>query len=142
MDAHEKLVGWLFFEGLVVVPAVAAVAVFSLRKWIFPAFRNFPEDVYLNAVAYPSAAAVVGAVVGVGVSGFFSGDVLGGVVYVFAGLAIAVGVGGMIVRDRAKDEEKPLDSFSVEEWRRDLDYLRGLRRISGQERREFEERAR
>ncbi len=77
-----------------------------------------------------------------GVSDLFHGDVWPGVGYVFAGLGIASYAGGMIAKDRTQAEQAPLDSFSVEGWRRDVDYLSRLRELSGEERREFARRAR
>lgn len=130
VDTHGILVAWLFLEGLLVAPAVFTGSVFLLRIWIFQAFQNFPEDTYLGAVVYPFVGAVAGGVVGFGVSEFFRGDVMPGTAYVFAGMAITVYAGGSIAKDRAREEEKPPDSFSVEEWRRELDYLRGLHRVS------------
>jgi hypothetical protein len=130
MDTHDSLVAWLFLEGLLLLPAVAAISVLLLRIWLLRTFRNFPEDTYLGMVAYPFIGAVSGAVVSFGVSDFLRSDAITGTAYVFAGLAITVYAGGSLARDRAREEEKPRDSFSVEEWRRDLDHLRQLRRVS------------
>ena len=136
------LIPWFFLEGLLLIPAVVAVFAFLLRMWVFRAFGTFPLDMYLGAIVYPFMGAVAGAVVGFGVSEAFRADVLPGTAYVFAGLGIIVYAGGSIAKERATAEQTPIDPFSVEEWRRDLDYLGRLRRISREDRRELEDKTR
>jgi hypothetical protein len=142
MDTRGAGTAWLFLEFVLLAPALLAVATFVFRRWIFQAFAMFPEDVYQGAVAFPFMGAVVGAVVAFGVSDFFHRDVWPGAGYVFAGLGIAAYAGGVAAKDRAKAEQMPLDPFSVASWRRDVDYLSRLRRLSGEDRREFAQRAR
>lgn len=142
MGTHDTLIAWLLLEALLLVPAVSAVLAFALRRWIFRAFATFPEDMYLAAVVYPFMGAVVGGVAAFGISDLFHADVIPGAAYFFTGLAIAAYAGGSIAKARAETEQAPPDRFSVEEWRRDLDHIIRLRRVSREDRREFVERAR
>jgi hypothetical protein len=142
MDTRNGLETWLFLEFVLVLPGLLTGAAFVFRRWVFPAFAMFTEDVYMGAVAFPFMGAVVGGVVAFGVSDVLGGDMWPGVGYVFAGLGIAAYAGGLAVKERAKAERTPPDSFSVPEWRRDVDHLSRLRRLSSADRHEFAQRAR
>lgn len=140
--AWVKADPWLVLEAILVVPLILHGIMFLVQKWAYKAFGTFQDDMYRNLVAQPMGSALIGSLIGVGMSEYVTGHDVWALTYVFGGLATIAYSGVIIARERARDEERPVDTFSVEVWRRDLDYLRGLRRISHDERQEFEERAR
>jgi hypothetical protein len=142
MDTHGNLVAWLYLEALLLLPAIVGMVGFLLRKWAIRTFGTLPLGVYQAAVPYTFTGAVAGGVVGYGVSDAFRADFLPGMVYVLLALVIVFYAGGLAAKELAEVEDAAADPFSVEGWRWDLDYLRGLRRISRADRQAFEERAR
>lgn len=141
MNTRDNLVTWLLLEGLLLTPGILGMFAFLVRKWIFRTFGTLPLGLYQAAVPYTFTGAAAGAVAGYGASDAFHADFLPGMAYVLAALFLVFYSGGLAVKALAAAEDAAADPFSVEGWRRDLDYLSGLRRIPPGDRRLFKKRA-
>jgi hypothetical protein len=139
METHDILLAWSVLEAVLLMPAFAALYTLLLGRWTIP-LQTLSPEASLTAFVSPATGAMVGAVIGFGFSKIVGGDIAGAA-YVGAGLLFAAYGGSGIAQLLDEAEQPGTLPFRAGEWRRDLDYLRRLYRVSREDRQAFEQQA-
>jgi hypothetical protein len=140
MRIHGTLEGWLALEATLAAPGIFGLIVLMIARPLRE-LRLMTTDAFLQAVLYPQAGAVIGAVVGVGAGELWAGKLDGVFIVAFGGVILPIIAGGAIGKRLRVYVREDSQRFAPGCWQPDVECLGMMDQLTPQDRRSYRTRA-
>lgn len=140
MRIQGDLEGWLALEAIISAPGILGLIGLAIARPLRE-IRLMNTDVFLQAVLYPQAGAIIGAALGVGAGELWAGKPDGAFIIGFGGIVLPIIVGGAIGKGLRKHLREDKPRLTPGSWQRDVERLGMMNQLTQQDHRSYLTRA-